>query len=590
MKDRLVAASQSPDVVVDAEGLLAQFNDAGVLASLDVLAASNITRLLGEADERVALAAALAVRGTRFGHVCIRLRTIRATVVVDGQEPDVVDGLPWPAPKAWEAAVDASPLTEPGGPLVLSDGRLYLARYFQYEQRVASLIRSRLELPIGEVDPAVANLLAQGPHALGEGSSQLGAALAALSGGVTVIAGGPGTGKTHTIGTLVAVLAATGAIDLNRVALCAPTGKAAARLGEAVRQRAHEMGGPNLEEAVKVITPSTIHRLLGLSWGRGRFARNETNRLPHDLVVVDEMSMVSLPLAAKLLAALRDEAALILVGDPYQLESIEAGTVLADIVGSRRPTTGRIVTLEQGHRFHEKSAISGFAEAVRSGDAERAVALLEGGSDDLMWVPDREERSFVRLWQEITEARIRLVRLADSGDSEGALRELASLAVLCAHRRGPRGVSRWSGDIETALDERFPGLRWNGEWYPGRPVMITRNDYHLDLYNGDIGVAVRTDEGLRAAFERRGPATLPLANLTEHTTVHAMTIHKSQGSQFDQVVVVLPDDESRLLTRELLYTAVTRARERVWVVGEEAVVRRAIGRSVERASGLGELL
>ncbi|MGA7270389.1 MAG: ATP-binding domain-containing protein, partial [Acidimicrobiia bacterium] len=141
-----------------------------------------------------------------------------------------------------------------------------------------------------------------------------------------------------------------------------------------------------------------------------------------------------------------------------------------------------------------------------------------------------------------------------------------------------------------ALDERYPGLRWKGEWYPGRPVMITRNDYTLDLYNGDIGVSVGPPERMRAVFERGEPRTFPLSYLTEHTTVHAMTIHKSQGSQFDQVVVVLPDEESRLLTRELLYTAVTRARERVWVVGGEAVIRQAIDRSVQRASGLGDLL
>jgi exodeoxyribonuclease V alpha subunit len=151
-------------------------------------------------------------------------------------------------------------------------------------------------------------------------------------------------------------------------------------------------------------------------------------------------------------------------------------------------------------------------------------------------------------------------------------------------------VVGWSRRIEAELDERYPGLRWRGEWYPGRPVMITRNDYTLDLYNGDIGVAVGPPERMQAVFERGGVRAFPLSHLTEHTTVHAMTIHKSQGSQFDQVVVVLPDEESKLLTRELLYTAVTRARERVWLLGSEAVIRSAIRRSVQRASGLGDLL
>lgn len=593
MSDRILAASQSPTTVVDATGLLAEFNDAGVLHPLDVLSATTVARLHDETDERVVLAAALTVRGTRYGHVCIRLGTIREAVTVDGQDATVVDSLAWPDPVAWEQVVRASPLTGEGGPLVWSDGRLYLARYFDYEQRVASLIRARLDRRPGELDPAVREILEQGLARSGEESTQLQAAIAAMDGGVTVIAGGPGTGKTYTIGTLLAALASTGSTDVARVALCAPTGKAAARLGEAVRERAYQVGGTALAEQVEAITPSTIHRLLGWSWGRARFARNETNRLPHDLVVVDEMSMVSLPLAAKLLVALKDEARLVLVGDPFQLESIEAGTVLADIVGAAgrgTKTAERIVVLDRVYRFEEDGSISDFADAVRAGDGDRAVGLLEEGGPRLRWIPDRQASGFEGLWQEITEQRIRQVRLADSGDIHGALAALTSVAVLCAHRRGPRGVSRWGQDIETALDERFPGLRWNGEWYPGRPVMITRNDYNLDLYNGDIGVAVKTDHGLRAVFERGDLRTFPLANLTEHTTVHAMTIHKSQGSQFEQVVVVLPDDESRLLTRELLYTAVTRAREQVWIVGEEAVVRQAIGRSVERASGLSELL
>ena len=194
------------------------------------------------------------------------------------------------------------------------------------------------------------------------------------------------------------------------------------------------------------------------------------------------------------------------------------------------------------------------------------------------------------MWREVTSQRSRLVDLANAGDVDGAIQALTEVAVVCATKRGPNGVSQWSRRIELALDERYPGLRWDTEWYPGRPVMITRNDYNLDLYNGDIGVAVATVDGLRAVFERGEVRTFPLSHLPEHQTVHAMTIHKSQGSQFDQVVVVLPDEESRLLTRELLYTAVTRARRRVWVVSPENVVRRAVSRSVQRASGLAGLL
>jgi exodeoxyribonuclease V alpha subunit len=212
--------------------------------------------------------------------------------------------------------------------------------------------------------------------------------------------------------------------------------------------------------------------------------------------------------------------------------------------------------------------------------------MLEGGHDTVRWAKDRGHAEFRRLWEGVVEQRKKMVTLAGEGKAKEALAALGELAVLCARRTGKDGVAGWSRDVENALDEQFTGLRWGGEWYPGRPVMITKNDYPLDLYNGDIGICVQGTDGLDVVFDKDGPKTLPPSHLGEHTTVHAMTIHKSQGSQFGEVVVVLPDESSRLLTRELLYTAVTRARARVRIVGNEEVVRAAIGRSVQRASGL----
>jgi exodeoxyribonuclease V alpha subunit len=306
------------------------------------------------------------------------------------------------------------------------------------------------------------------------------------------------------------------------------------------------------------------------------------------------MSMVSLPMAAKLLAAVRDEATVVLVGDPFQLESIEAGTVLTDIVspGAGSEVSDHIVVLDRLHRFDADSAMADFAQAVRTGDPDAAVSLLGARHDGLRWVPDRSSPEFAELWELVVDRRVEAVKLsvAPSEPAE-ALATLGQLAVLCARRRGPDSVAKWGRDIESALDQRFTGLRYGGEWYPGRPVMITSNDYRLDLFNGDIGVTVQKFDGLKVVFERGGVLREhPLARLGEHATVHAMTIHKSQGSQFEEVVVVLPDEASRLLTRELLYTAVTRASSRVWLVADEAVVRHAITRSVERASGLGTLL
>ncbi|HJR91690.1 MAG TPA: exodeoxyribonuclease V subunit alpha [Acidimicrobiia bacterium] len=600
MSDRLRLAAQHAGRVVAADGLLARFNDAGVINPLDTLAASTISRLLGETDEVATLAAALTVRGTRFGHVCVDLDNLANSVVVDDRDRETVAALPWPTPDEWQAALSGSVLVDGGGdaPLVKVDNRLYLERYFRYEQRLAELISGRLdtiELAVAPTSRALLDrLLAPG----GTPTSQHAAAVKALTGQVAVVAGGPGTGKTFTIGVMLAALAADAASPFPLIAVAAPTGKAAARLGESIADRAAELEDAGISARLATIAPSTIHRLLEWTWGRGRFRRTATNRLPHEIVIVDEMSMVSLPIAARLLEALRDDARLVMVGDPYQLESIEAGTVLADIVGpadtGSRPAVpigNRVVVLDRGHRFQAGSPIDEFADAVRLGQADQALGLLSSSGEQLRWVPKPSGPAFDALWEEVVTRRRRVVELALSGsDPMAALTALSEMAVLCAHRRGPTGVSHWSREMELALDEHFPGLRWNGEWYPGRPVMITRNDYHLDLYNGDIGVAVNTEDGMRAVFDRGGLRRFPLSHLTEHTTVHALTIHKSQGSQFGQVMVVLPDDESPLLTRELLYTAVTRAADRVCLVGSEAVVRAAVGRSVPRASGLGTLL
>ena len=604
--DRIELASARRDVTISAPCLLGSFNDGGALSPLDVHAATVIARLCGETDQQVILAAALTVRGSRFGHVCIRLATQRDAVVVDGQDPEAIEALPWPDPHQWESAVSSSSIVGDGSgdePLVLIDDRLYLERYFRYEEEVVGLIDARTGTEPTVLSPEVRAVLDRllPPTVDGTLNRQHLAVATALEGRLTVIAGGPGTGKTYTVAALLAALAERPGEEFPLVALCAPTGKAAAQLGEEVARFATAVEDPAAREALEGLEASTIHRLLGWAWGRGRFEHHERNRLPHDMVIVDEMSMVSLPLAAKLMAAVRDDAAVVLVGDPFQLESIEAGTVLADIVGPAAddgyqppiatpppPMAGRVVVLDRVHRFEEQGSIADFAEAVRRGDADKALDLLDRDLEGLEWVEDRSAARFERLWERVIDQRARLVEVAAvPGSEDSALAEIRELAVLCAHREGPGSVGQWRRDIEAALDERFTGLRYGGEWYPGRPVMITSNDYNLGLYNGDIGVAVETGDGLRAVFDRGGVRTFPLSYLGDHTTVHAMTIHKSQGSQFREVVVSLPSDTSRLLTRELLYTAVTRASTTVTLIGDESVIRNAAERSVQRASGMG---
>ena len=611
LSERIRAAASDPDVVIGADGLLAAFNDAGILAPLDVLSASAIGRIRSEDDQDVLLAAALAVRGTRFGHVCIRLASQHDAVFVDRLEAVATDALPWPSPETWVAAVAGSGLVgdaEGDTPLVLVDDRLYLQRYHAYEDLVTDFIADRIGGGTRVLAPAVTAALdaaLPSDDETGQTRQRIAAGIS-LSERFAVIAGGPGTGKTHTVAAMLSALAGTDE-PFPSVALAAPTGKAAARLGEAMTDEANRKDGGGkfrhdepVRERLLSVEGMTIHRLLGYHPARGRFLHDRDNRLPHDLVIVDEMSMVSLPLAARLLSAVRDDATVVLVGDPYQLESIEAGTVLADIVGaaasddqekevsSRPPIAGHVVVLDRVHRFVEGGEIADFADAVRTGDADEAIRLLSAGSDDLAWIRGDTGTDFDALVERITEHRTNLVELARGpGSIEEALRSLDGLSVLCAHHRGPQSVDQWRHLIEDALDEKYPGLRFGAEWYPGQPVMITTNDYRLNLFNGDIGVTVDTDDGPKVAFARGGIRTFPRSHIGDHVTVHAMTIHKSQGSQFTEVVVALPSGSSRLLTRELLYTAVTRASDRVTLVGDEAVIRQAVNRSVERASGLG---
>ncbi|HLU55450.1 MAG TPA: exodeoxyribonuclease V subunit alpha [Pseudonocardia sp.] len=584
-----------------ADGLLGLFNTAGVLDPADVHVATRIGRLGGEADEEVLLAVALAVRAVRLGSVCVDLASVSRTVLGEGDELVDTSALPWPDPARWLAACAASPVVAdgpdaPGGrPLRLVDGLLYLSRYWGEEEVVRRSLTERAAAPPPRVDlPRLrAGLERLFPDPASE-RQRLAAAVSVLR-RVTVLAGGPGTGKTTTVARLLTLLHEQPGPP-PRVALAAPTGKAAARLQEAV--------AAELPAELRTRTPeaATLHRLLGWRPG-GRFRYGPTQRLPFDVVVVDETSMVSLTLMARLLEAVRHDARIVLVGDPDQLASVEAGAVLGDLarapgrpeaaldaaleaVGLPGGLTGGsvingVVTLRHVWRFG--GAIAEFARAVQAGDADAAMALLRGGHADLEFVESEDtcgvHADVVAAGRALTEAALR-------GDVPEALAALERHRVLCAHRRGPYGVSRWSAEIERWLRAALPDAP-TGPWYPGRPVLVTANDYDVGLFNGDTGVAVAMPEGLRVAFARGGAPTLhPPARLSEVSTVHAMTVHRGQGSQFRRVTVVLPPAESPLLTRELLYTAVTRAAEFVRVIGSEEAVRAAVARPVSRASGL----
>jgi exodeoxyribonuclease V alpha subunit len=578
-----------PRLAHGASGLLRTFNEAGVLDASDVHVAQRLTALVGDEDPLVALAVAFVVRAVRAGSVCVDLAGVT----------DAEIDAPWPDADQWHDALAASPLVTADKPVLRvleqDDVRLfYLDRYWREEEQVHADLVGR---PAGAAPPDPAWLDAALDRVFPPSGyeEQRAAARVALTRATTVLTGGPGTGKTTTVAALLALCAEQAelaGLSGLRIALAAPTGKAAARLQQAVEEEVGKL--PASDQArLAGVRAVTLHRLLGARPDTSsRFRHHRDNRLPHDVVVVDETSMVSLTMMARLLEAVRPGSRLILVGDPFQLASVEAGAVLADLVETVEDTTEvGVAALVTSHRFGNE--IGALAEAVRRGDSDEAVRLLEDGGEHIALLSGDGSTAAVRAL--VAPHATAVLRAAEAGDAAAALSLLDAQRLLCAHREGPYGVRHWNSQVERWLGEETGETVW-ATWYPGRPVLVTANDYGLGIYNGDVGVVVRPTpgsghRGLRAAVDSSaGRLDLATSRLAQVETMHALTIHKSQGSQADEVVVVLPPPESRLLTRELFYTAITRAKQRVVVVGSADDVRAAIDRRAVRATGLRQRL
>jgi exodeoxyribonuclease V alpha subunit len=614
---------------LDGDGPLALFNAAGLLAPSDVHVAARLSDLAGVDDDALRLGIAFAVRAPRLGHVCVDLESVRGTASSETDTEVDVDALPWPDGAGWVGAMVDSPVVGEDRPLHLNGSQLYLNRLWVDQCLVASDLVARAAKPVEDVDDEV---LKEGLTRLFRGDAdpqhlQPIAAAAAVRSAVSVIAGGPGTGKTTTVARVLALLdeqALAGGRPRPRCVLAAPTGKAGARLEEAVRNEAADLPIDDAtRERLLELRGTTIHRLLGFNPGnRTRFRHNRDNQLPHDVIVVDETSMVSLSLMARLLEAIRPGARIVLVGDPEQLASVEAGAVLGDIVGpaSRElcmsaPMRTRIevdtgnevsasretlphsavgdgiVVLRYVHRHG--GAIAELARAIQRGDQDAAIEVLGQGDTNVKWIDADGADPVVTEGRDAIEAGAvqsgrAVIEAAAAGQADTALTALNGFRVLCAHRRGAEGVDGWTGQIENWLVREVDGFSTGPSWYVGQPLIVTENDYSLGLYNGDIGVVVRdAADRMVAAFERGGEVvSVSPTRLAAVDTVYAMTVHKSQGSQFHTVAFVVPAAGSRLLTRELLYTAVTRAQERLILVGSEEPIRAAIARPISRASGL----
>lgn len=598
---------------VAASGALETFNRLGLISASEVQVARTLGRLARETDQDVLVAAALTVRALSGGSVCVDISGVEEsmaalpTIESDADIPAGAGPSPFPDPQTWLERLRASAMVAVGQeaadntrPLRLLGSTLYLERYWLEEERVRTGLEARATQPGPVVDEAALTLALDrwAPDAVaapGGGDLQRRAIENAVRGWTSVLAGGPGTGKTTAVAAILATIAAQSPRPL-RCALAAPTGKAAARLQEAFTGALSRLVDlpPNLE----VGPASTLHRLLGARGPGSDWTHGADNPLPHDVVVVDEMSMVALPMMARLLSALAPTTRLLMVGDPHQLTAVEAGAVLADIVaadprlswdsGPRAAAPSAVTVLQHSWRF--AGDIAELAEAIRRGDSDTAVEVLNGSHE--VTITDTDPRLVSLddpspLRSRVLDAGRTLITAANDGDARAALAALTRHRLLCAHRVGRYGVSWWEQRSERLLRNELPGIG-SGEWYVGRPLLLTANSLSIGLHNGDTGVVIDSADGPIAALEtgEAEPKLVPPFLLDQVQTLYAMTVHKSQGSQFGQVSVILPPPDSPLLTRDLIYTAITRAQQGVHLIGTVDSLVTAIRTPSRRASGL----
>ncbi len=595
-----------------------------VLREIDMAFSRFMLRLSGDMPSDAAcslfLAAALTSHlTTGERHICLDLadaggRSVREVVAAD-TETDIPE-LILPAPDIWREHLETAPVVAAPGtvaPLILDDqNRLYLYRYWDAQQTLAHELNRRMQGHDRELPETVKHLLPKlFPHPKETPDRQMIAALAALTRRFTVISGGPGTGKTHTVGAILGLLLA--ADPDRRIAMAAPTGKAAARLTESVQAVKMAL---SLDPAVRSRFPEaaqTLHRLLGIRPGDGDTADGLT--LAVDAVIVDEASMVSLPLMARLMTALPETAIMILLGDRHQLASVEAGAVLGDIAGEAAVKTfssafaslctrvcdtpfpndwittdapaaaDGVVELQYSYRFAHAPGIGAVSRAVNAGDPGAALAAM-GGDSQVSREPVLSPGDADLRLTAVYETYFQRLYRADS--PETALARFSEFRILCAHHAGTGGerfINRFMTDLARAVASAGPADRF----YKGQPLLITANDPVTKLFNGDVGMVWPDENGqLRCWFSdgKGGMREMGLSRLPAHAPAYAMTVHKSQGSEFDTVLFCLPEQISPLCTRELVYTGITRAKNRAILWTDEAVFRAAVLARVERRSGL----
>ncbi len=594
-----------------------------VFTELDRWFADFITSGSADQNDDLWLAAALTSRQTSRGHVCLDLHHFSEKQLVIEAKVDTT--LTTPALQPWCQKLRSYNAVGQAGdfkPLILDGDRLYLNRYWNYERELVEIIKDILKDDVMIPDVAtlrgsVSRLFPQ-QDASSEADWQKVAALTAVLKRFCIISGSPGTGKTTIVFKILLLILEQNRKSDFRIALAAPTGKAANRLKESIKSWKAQPGIQS--EALSEIPEEvfTLHRLLGCRPFSSRFKFNLDNLLPYDVVIVDEGSMVDLPLLVKLLRALPESSRLIILGDKNQLTSVEAGAVLSDLCGpgsrscfsasyakmlnhisgeensfpkkekSETSLSDSIVILQKNYRFDAKSGISRVSSLVNKGEGQKAYDLMHSGEyRDCIWQEVPSERILAR-WL-INRYLSHYEKLFSSATPEEFLSQYHDFMVLCAVRRGPFGVDTVNLAIEKEL-ERIALMDFHGPGHGHRPIMITANDYCLGLFNGDIGVLFH--DSCRHRLDAFFPAEkgklrhISPARLPRYESAFAMTVHKSQGSEFKQLLFLLPKIASELITRELVYTAITRAREKVEITGAKETFLEVVSRKVSRASGI----
>lgn len=595
----------------------------GVIRSLDYYFAQHMAELDGRNDPAIALASALISQAVGGGNVCLDLHAVAGTAITakDGETglvsiPDINDLID---------SLEMSPVVgDPGteAPLILdAANRLYLGRYWWFEQRVAEALLARARpVELDEIDRDLLRKSLQRMFSITEGARdwQMIAAAMAVLRRFAVISGGPGTGKTRTVITILALLLEQAGDNPLTIALAAPTGKAAARLTESIR-----LAKPSINCGAEISAQipeeaTTLHRLLGVRPGMVEPRQHAGNPIRVDLLVVDEASMIDLPLMARLLAALPAHARLILLGDKDQLASVEAGSVYADIsaksagaayskalVHQLKEATGQqldialsqpafsdsIAILEKSYRFADYKGIGALARAINGGKSDEAMVLLQSGRDGITYRAVTIDEIRANLAVQVMSHCVNCFAAETPRD---AIERFNAYRILCAVRGGPAGVEKVNQWVEEIL--RTEGsIQRSGLHYKGRPIMVTRNDYSLGLFNGDVGIIwpdPEADNALRAWFilPDNSVKRVLTSRLSAHETAYAMTVHKSQGSEFERILMFMPYEMNEVLTRELLYTGITRAKVGVEVWGSADVIKQCINTKVHRVTGLSEKL